>query len=86
LSEHECKPKLDYPCLWVYKVIGRDPERIRSAIAEIMGETAHSLTFSRSSISGAYHCLNLETRVESETVRIGLYGLLRRHPAVVMIL
>ena len=26
MNEDECKPRIDYPCLWVYKVIGRDRE------------------------------------------------------------
>ena len=86
MNEDECKPRIDYPCSWVYKVIGRDPEGLRGAIAEVMNGSEHNVTLSRSSKSGAYHCLNLEMTVESEPVRIGIYERLRRHPSVIMVM
>jgi putative lipoic acid-binding regulatory protein len=86
MNEEGCKPRIDYPCCWVYKVIGRDPESMRSAITEAMAGCAHAVTPSRSSRSGAYQCLNVETTVESEPVRLDLYERLRRHPAIIMVM
>ena len=86
MSEDECKPQIDYPCPWAYKVIGRDPEGLRSAIAEVMKGSEHTVTPSRSSKAGSYHCLNVELIVASEPVRLGIYDQLRRHPAVIMVM
>ncbi len=81
-----CKPDLTYPCPWVYKVIGRDMERLRTAAAEILSGRAYSATPSRSSPGGAYHCLNVEMTVGNEPDRLGCYEKLRSHPDVIMVL
>jgi putative lipoic acid-binding regulatory protein len=86
MNDTDCKPKFDYPCPWVYKVIGRDLEGLNSAISEALGQTPHTVTPSHTSRSGAYHSLNVALTVESESVRTGLYERLRRHPAVLMVL
>jgi putative lipoic acid-binding regulatory protein len=86
MNENECKPLIDYPCPWIYKVIGRDPEGLRCAIAEVMKGSEHTITPSRSSKAGSYHCLNVELTVESEAVRLGIYERLRGHPAVIMVM
>ena len=82
----ECKPRITYPCPWVYKVIGRDRHLIESAVAEILSGRAYRTEPSKSSRGGAYHCLNVETRVESEADRVANYDRLRRHPDVIMVL
>jgi len=83
---NECKPQITYPCPWVYKVIGRDRNLIEAAVAEILSGQAYRAVPSKSSKSGTYHCLNVETTVENETDRVAFYDRLRRHPAVVMVL
>jgi putative lipoic acid-binding regulatory protein len=82
----ECKPQITYPCPWVYKVIGRDPQEVVRAIAEVLAGRACSAVPSRSSAGGAYHCFNVETTVESEPDRLACYEKLRSHPAVIMVL
>ena len=82
----ECKPQIIYPCPWIYKVIGRDRERLLAAVAEVLAGRSHSAVPSRSSKGGAYHCLNVETTVESESDRLGLYERLRGHADVIMVL
>lgn len=81
-----CKPQINYPCPWVYKVIGRDPEALCRAIAETLGECGHTVTPSHQSRGGAYHCLNVALTVASEAERIGFYERLRQHPDVRMVL
>ncbi len=86
MNEDDCKPEIAYPCRWVYKVVGRDLSLLHSAVAEIMSGRNYSVTSSRNSKGGAYHCLNVEMMVESESVRVGFYEKLRRHPAAIMVL
>jgi putative lipoic acid-binding regulatory protein len=80
------KPEIVYPCPWGYKVIGSDVDRVRSAIAEVIQERPHTITPSHSSLTGKYHCLDLELVVTSEESRIEIYESLRRHPAVKIVL
>jgi uncharacterized protein len=86
MNGNGCKPKIDYPCRWSYKVIGRDLEELNRAIAEVIGGSEHTVTLSRSSKGGAYHCLNVTMTVESESVRLGLYQQFCQHPAILIVM
>lgn len=67
------KPKIDYPCPWLFKVIGADREAVAAAIAGVVGEAEHLLVYANSSSGGKYHSFNLELVVESEAHRDRLY-------------
>jgi putative lipoic acid-binding regulatory protein len=86
MDDNGCKPRIDYPCPWGYKVIGRDRDLLSSAIAEVLAGCAHTVTPAHSSKGGAYHCLNVETTVGSEAERLAIYERLRCHAAIVMVL
>lgn len=86
MSETGCKAQIFYPCSWCYKVIGRDLPSLQGAIAEVFAESEHTVTPSRSSEGGHYHCLNVQMTVDSEPVRLGLYERLRNHPAIIMVM
>jgi len=86
MNERTCGAHIDYPCPWVYKVIGRDVEGLRTAVAEILAERVHTVSLSRSSRGGTYHCLNVEITVESEAVRLDLYQRLCSHRGVMMVM
>ena len=81
-----CKAKLDYPCQWLYKVIGTDHEQLRHAIAEIINDSPCKISLSNSSSSGKYLCLNLEITVQSEEVRNSIFSGLKKHPHIKMVL
>ncbi len=61
-------------------------ERLRSAIAEVIQERPHTVTPSNRSVTGRYHCLNVDIVVASEECRLEIYEGLRRHPAVKIVL
>ena len=86
MGANGCKPKIDYPCSWTYKVIGRDLGDLKRAIAEIIGEGKHTVALSRTSKGGAYHCLNVTITVESEPSRLDLYQRLCKHPAILIVM
>jgi len=86
MDTNGCKPKIDYPCRWCYKVIGRDLDDLNRAIAEVIGASEHTVTHSRSSKGGAYHCLNVTITVESEPLRLDVYQRLCKHPAILIVM
>ena len=81
-----CKAKLDYPCQWLYKVIGTDHEQLRQAIMEIITNIPCEINLSNSSGSGKYLCLNLEITVQNEEERNSIYLNLKAHPNIRIVL
>lgn len=80
------KVQLEYPCVWVYKIIGPDADEMKLAVSEIICDRAYKISHSRSSETAKYHCLNVELSVESESHRKALYEALKAHRAVKMVL
>jgi putative lipoic acid-binding regulatory protein len=85
-KKHMCKVKLDYPCQWLYKVIGIEEEQLRQAIAEIIPGTPCEINLSKSSSSGKYLCLDMELIVQSEEERNSIYESLKAHQHVKIVL
>ena len=81
-----CKAQLDYPCQWLYKVIGTDHEKLLQAINEIVTSKPCEINLSNTSSKGKYLCLNLEVNVESEGERNAIYLDLKMHPHVKIVL
>lgn len=85
-AKKRIKLNIEYPCSWVYKIIGPDEDAMRRAVAEIVGEVSCSVTPSHSSKTGEYQCLDVRLTVESESHRLSLYRDLRSHAAVKVVL
>lgn len=80
------KLRLDYPCSWIYKIIGVDQDKMQSAVHEIIRDRPCRVSLSRQSENAKYVCLNIELTVESESHRLILYEKLKAHPAIDVIL
>lgn len=80
------KLELDYPCRWIYKIIGEDETALRGAIRETVISGEYEVSLSRRSRNGRYHCLKLELVVYSDQGRVKLFHALRSHPAVKVVL
>ncbi len=81
-----CRPEIDYPCVWQYKVIGTNRKALCEAIAAYLGDAPYSVSDSRVSRGGRYISLNLEVTVYSDFNRLRLYEVLGAHPAIKVIL
>jgi putative lipoic acid-binding regulatory protein len=79
------KVSIDYPCRWVYKVIGSDEAKMRAAIAEVIPGGCE-ITASRSSAGGKYVSLTVTVQVENEVSRTSIYEALRKDPSVKVVL
>ncbi len=85
-SEQPEKPEIDYPCNWVYKVIGQDPEALKEIILTACAPSDVIISHSHTSSKGKYHSLNASLEVEDETQRLEIYDLLKKHPAIKVVL
>jgi uncharacterized protein len=80
------KPKIEYPCLWLYKVIGKDPESIREAIVTACTPYTVKISLSHASSQGTYRSFNAELEVKDEQMRLAIYQSLTENPAVKLVL
>lgn len=86
LDADKQKLHLEYPCMWIYKIIGTDQDEMQSAIEGIIRDRSYKISFSRQSETARYICLNVELLVESESHRIDLYNALKAHGAIKLVL
>lgn len=78
--------QIEYPCRWVYKVIGRDPQAIRRAVMELIEIDGVTLESSHRSSGGKYVSINVAVTVRNERERTGIYEALKRHRDVRLVL
>jgi putative lipoic acid-binding regulatory protein len=78
------RPLIDYPCEWEYRVIGIDPDEIRAAIHEVVGDMDHQLR--EANRSGKYLSMSLTLMVEDEAHRDALFQALNAKPKVRMVI
>lgn len=86
MQNNSCKPKIDYPCVWQYTVIGMDREAVRAAVLEHVGDVEISLSDSMVSSGGRYISMKLELTVYSDYQRLRLYEVLAGHPDIKVVL
>lgn len=80
------KLRLDYPCSWVYKVIGMDQVEMTNAVCEIIQDRPCRISLSRQSETARYISLNVEITVESDFHRTAVHEALKAHRAVKLVL
>lgn len=85
-SGQSCKPQIDYPCTWQYKIIGESAAAITRLAAEHVYEKGYTLIDSNVSSGGRYVSMALELTVQSDERRLELYRLLAADPTVKVVL
>ncbi len=86
IPQDSCKPKIDYPCTWQYKIIGISKADICRVVESVVQEQPYVLTDSHVSRSGRYVSMNLEMTVHDEEQRLALYRIMGDDPAIKVIL
>ncbi|OPL14634.1 MAG: hypothetical protein AVO39_08940 [delta proteobacterium MLS_D] len=67
------KPAVDYPCDWVYTVIGTNRNALHEAVEDVFRERSCSVVLSRTSAAGTYCSLRVEAEVFSDDDRTNLF-------------
>lgn len=80
------RPDIDYPCVWIYKVIGQDCSLLKDLIVATCSPIDVKITHSHTSSKGKYHSLNAELVVPDEARRLEIYEQLQNDPAVKIVL
>lgn len=77
------QPKIEYPTIWSFTLIGWREADMRDAVHGLLGDdAAYKLTFSHFSRKGTYISLHLEIEVASEQERDQTFQSLRDLPAM----
>lgn len=86
MKQLEGRPEIEYPSPWTFKLIGREEDDMREAVATIVGDHAYSLTFSNQSAKGKYCSLNLDMVVLNEPHRLNTFEALMQHQSIQIVL
>ncbi|GAX60218.1 hypothetical protein SCALIN_C07_0029 [Candidatus Scalindua japonica] len=70
---------VDYPCEWVYKVIGHDKKSVHNAVAGIIQDSDYDIKDSNTSKTGKYVSFNITVLVGDETYRNKIYLAFKEH-------
>ncbi len=76
---HNQEVKTDYPCEWLYKVIGSDKESVHNAVAGIIQDREYHINDSNTSKTGKYRSFNVTVTVSDEAYRNNIYQALKGH-------
>jgi uncharacterized protein len=81
------KGKVQYPCQWLYKVIGADRDKLEKALIGIIPKDNDvKMEFSNISKKGSYLAFNLDIWVQDEQQRNLIYSKLKKHPDIKAVL
>lgn len=80
------KPEIHYPCLWKYRLIGRQALAVRAAVATIVGQQHYELSDSNTSSGGKYQSFELALSVCDESERLSLFSRLAEHSDILFVL
>jgi putative lipoic acid-binding regulatory protein len=80
------RPEIEYPCTWVYKVIGQDCTFLKEIIISSCAPQDVKISYSNTSSGGKYHSLNAELTVKDEETRLAIYETLKNSPGVKFVL
>jgi putative lipoic acid-binding regulatory protein len=86
LDSNSERPELNYPCEWIYKVIGKDVNKLIAAIEQSSLELEYEITPSNISKKENYISLNFKVTVPSEAARDIIYQKLNNNKDVIMVL
>ena len=73
------KISIDYPCEWVYKIIGSDKESVHNAIASIIQDSEYQINDSNTSKTGKYLSFDVKVVVGDEAYRNKIYQAFKEH-------
>jgi putative lipoic acid-binding regulatory protein len=86
LDSNSERPELNYPCEWIYKVIGKDVDKLIAAIEHASLELDYEVTPSNVSRNENYFSLNFKVTVPSEVARDIIFQKLNNNKDVIMVL
>lgn len=79
------KLKLEYPCLWQYKIVVLKDEKVEDTVISVVNRE-YKLKESKNSKNGKYKSFNLELLVDSEEDRVSIFNQFKKCSDIKMVL
>ncbi|KAA3658937.1 MAG: DUF493 domain-containing protein [Calditrichaeota bacterium] len=86
LDKYKNELKIEYPCVWNYKLIGKEADALRDAVEEVVNKENFLLSLSNKSTKGNFTSFNLAVKVEDEAHRLDVYQRLKNLTEIAIIL
>jgi putative lipoic acid-binding regulatory protein len=80
------KPRIDYPCAWSYRLIGRTAASIEAVLERVVGHSDYRVDRSNTSATGKYVALRLTVVVQHEEQRLEIGRRLKAEDAILYVL
>ena len=80
------RPKITYPCVWGYTVIGKDKAEIKKAIETTLSGKKYTVNISKKSSKGNYCSLRIALEVQTDQERNEVYNRLCKFPQIKIVL
>ena len=80
------KPKIDYPCEWGFKIIGRDKEKLEESVKDILSHKEYKCKVGNVSRNGKFHSFNAYCEVENQDDRDKIFKAFEEHKDIKMVL
>lgn len=77
---------IDYPCIWGYKIIGKDKDILEESIKRLMINYNYKYSFSHSSKNNNFHSFNIKCEVFSTEERLEILEILRQDEIIKMVI
>lgn len=77
--------EIPFPCEWNYKIIGEDKTKIQEVVFDLI-QKEYRLEDSKASAKGKYLSFNLYVLVETREEMVEIFGQLKHHPHVKMVI
>lgn len=84
LNELKQKPIINYPSFWEYKIILEQDENAAAIVKKILLQREFKLSESNNSKNGKYKSYLLKILVDSESDRLAIFELLKKHSKFVL--
>jgi uncharacterized protein len=85
IMESERRPEISYPCVWAYKIIGTNIDKMLEAIETSVCGLNYDIAPSNISTKGNYYSLNLTLSVPNEVIRDLIYQNLIKNEFIKMV-
>jgi uncharacterized protein len=85
-APNHCKPDIEYPCQWQFRLIGENLAAMMEAIGKSADIALCRISEGNVSSGGRYLSLNLELTVQDDEERLRLYQDFSKHPAIRIVL
>jgi putative lipoic acid-binding regulatory protein len=80
------KPKINYPCEWGFKIIGRDKNKLEKSVKDILSHKEYRCKVGNVSKNGKFYSFNAYCEVKNQEDRDNIFKAFKEHNDIKMVL